>query len=46
MMRKKKRKMRKKRKKIRKKKREREREGLISAFLVLPISGAVESPRP
>ena len=23
-----------------------EREGLISAFLVLPISGAVESPRP
>ena len=24
----------------------REREGLISAFLVLPISGAVESPRP
>ena len=26
--------------------REREGEGLISAFLVLPISGAVESPRP
>ena len=44
----KKRKMRKKKRKMRKKtrEREREREGLISAFLVLPISGAVESPRP